>query len=136
MADKRLILTPRPPLEDSSEVAFRVFDNGDGSYSLGVRSSQATGASTALATPPAALTAGADTVLTFAPAAQHLLIQNKSTTAVYIEFGAVATVGSFLVDAGQTFSIDIPVTALHVYSAAALNVNGTADANLVVKGWT
>jgi len=94
------------------------------------------GATIALTTPQAALTASTDTSYTFASQAKHMLIQNKSATNVYIEFDATTTVGSLLVyPNGQLLFFDIPVTAMHLYSTAATNVNGTADNNIVLKGW-
>jgi hypothetical protein len=89
----------------------------------------------ALSSPPANLTAGADTSLTFASEIHHLLIQNNGAVTVGVEFDATASAGSLQVAAGQTLLLDLPLTVLHCYSASAPAVNGTAAGNLVVKGW-
>ena len=83
------------------------------------------------------LTAGVDTSLTFASQVRHVWIQNKSNSDIYVEFDATATVGSLIIPGGAKALAEwnIPCTVLHVFCAAALAVNGTADANLVVKGW-
>ena len=88
----------------------------------------------ALVAPPVATNAGADTPLTFARQCHHFTLQNKTAANVYWWRDGVASLGSFLLAAGQTAFIDKPVTVLHLYTVAAENINGTADLNIVVDG--
>lgn len=121
----------------AKEAGAVLTDGGGVTYAPEVVNATA-GASVALSSPPTTLTAGADTALTFATQARHLTVQNKSTSDVYIEFDATASLGSLVIPGGANAlaSFDLPCTVLHAYCAAALNVNGTAGANLVVKGWS
>lgn len=89
----------------------------------------------ALSTPPAATNAGADTPLTFSQPVHHLLIQNNTAAVVYWELDAVAGVGSAQLAAGATLFLDNTAAALHLYTAAAQNINGTTATNIVVRGW-
>ncbi len=94
------------------------------------------GASVALSAPPAALTASADTTFTFSSKVHHVEIQNNSSTAVGIEYDAAATAGSWQIPPnGGALLVDHPVTAVHLFSTAATNVNGTGGSNIVLKGW-
>ncbi len=86
------------------------------------------------------LTANTDTSFTFSPAVKHVFIQNKSATDVYFELDAAATVGGPVLPAAQGNNrsivfFDVPVTVVHLLSVPATNVNGTADLNIVVRGW-
>lgn len=101
----------------------------------------------ALASPPASLTANADTTLTWnttsgeAYSVRRIEVQNKSgrngvaAVDVFIAADATASQGNLVVPAGAYLARDIPCNALHVYCSAALAVNGTSDGNLVVIGW-
>jgi hypothetical protein len=85
---------------------------------------------------PAALTASADTTFAFSQPVTHIYVQNKSAADVYVEFDAAATVGSAVVPANRGgLFFDIPCAAVHLFSTAATNVNGTADLNIVLRGW-
>jgi hypothetical protein len=95
------------------------------------------GATVALTTPAAALTASSDTSFTWPSQVKHWIVQNNSATAVGIELDAAATAGSLQVAPnGGTIAMDIPVTVMHMYSTAATNVNGSTGANIVLKGWS
>lgn len=94
-----------------------------------------------LSSPPTALTAGADTALTFtvtsgeAYSVRRLYVQNKSTTDCFLDFDTAATAGAIAVRAGTEKAIDAPCNVLHVWCATAITLGGTADGNLVVRGW-
>ncbi len=93
------------------------------------------GAEVALSAPPTALTANADTLLTFASQVRHLRVQNKSGTRIYIKRDAPASLGSEAVyENGGAYGDDIPCTVLHIYSTAPTNINGTTDNNIFVEG--
>jgi len=129
---------------DSVTVTLRASAGGglvrlEGASSGGATTSGAVnpsaGAEVALVTPPAALTAGADTLLTFASQVRHLRVQNKSATRIYIKRDAPASLGSEAVyENGGAYGDDIPCTVLHIYSTVATNVNGPTDNNIVVEG--
>lgn len=95
----------------------------------------------ALASPPASLTANADTTLTWNTTSgetysvRRVYVQNKSTTDCFLDFDTAATAGAIAVRAGTEKSIDAPCNALHIWCSVALAVGGTADGNLVVRGW-
>src|SRR4051812_46346404 len=88
--------------------------------------------SVALVTPPANLLASNDTIFTFASQVRVIQIQNRSATAVGIEWDAAATAGSYQIDPGQTQILPFSVTALHMYSVAATPVNGSTGLNIVL----
>jgi hypothetical protein len=101
-----------------------------------------------LSGPPANLTAAADTVLTWnttsgeAYSVRRIEVQNKSgrnsvaAVDIFVEADAAASPGSIVVPPGGSYlSRDIPCNVLHIYCSAALALNGTADGNVVVKGW-
>ena len=94
------------------------------------------GSKVALSAPPATLTAGADTSLTFSSQVRHLYVQNKSSSDVTIEFDATSSAGSFIIpgSANTLVQFDLPCTVLHCFCAAAIAVNGTTGGNLVVEG--
>jgi hypothetical protein len=95
------------------------------------------GAQAALVAPPANLTAAADTAFVFASQVHHVWVQNNSSTVVGVEFDAPASAGSWQIPAnGGAVLLDVPVTAVHLFSTAASPVNGTAAGNIVVKGWS
>lgn len=84
---------------------------------------------------PAALTISTDTAFAFSQSVAHVYIQNKSATAVYVAFDVAATVGSLFVPANGILNVHVPCSVLHLFSAAATNVNGAADLNIVALGW-
>lgn len=89
-----------------------------------------------LVSPPAQLTAGQDTTLNFGTLVYSVMIQNKSTSDVYVEFDSAASVASLVIPGGSKALAEFPVrcTTVHIFCAAALYVNGSNDNNLIVKG--
>ena len=118
-------------LSDNQGASLGVDINGN----LLVNSSVSAGANVSLSAPPAALTAGVDTSFTFASKINHFFLQNNTTTNINFDLDTGATLGSPLLLPGQYISMDIPVTVIHILSAAASNVNGSTGANIVLKGW-
>lgn len=95
-----------------------------------------TGTIVAATSPPTATNAGTDTSYTFSTTVHHIIIQNNTTAIAYCDFDVAATVGSFAVyPNGQMIVFDIPCTILHLYTAAAQNVNGSTVGNIVIRGW-
>lgn len=92
-----------------------------------------TGSSVALSSPSAQTNAGSDTPLTFASQVKHWLVQNNTSATAYIELDATASTSSMALAPSTVWRDDIPVTVIHVYTAAAQNVNGATG--IVVKGW-
>jgi hypothetical protein len=94
-----------------------------------------TGSAVALSSPPSATTAATDTSFTFSQKVNHFLIQNNTAAVVNVALDATASPGSVSIAAGATWRDDIPVTAIHLYTAATQNVNGSSAANIVLLGW-
>jgi hypothetical protein len=88
-----------------------------------------------LASPPAQTNAGSDTPLTWAQPVRHMLVQNNTAASVMVEQDAAASLGATVVAAGQLLVLDVPCAILHLYTAAAQNINGTAGGGIVVRGW-
>lgn len=93
------------------------------------------GASVALTSPAAALTASTDTSFTFASQAKHLFLENKSLTDAYFNMDGAASPGAYTLPAGGLRFVDLPCTVLHLYSTAATPVNGATATNIVIGGW-
>lgn len=123
------------------EATTVVFDDATGAANPvdamhGLPTDAAAGAFVALSSPPSATNAGSDTALPFASAVRHLLIQNNTSAAVYCDCDVAATQGSFeIYPNGQTALLDVPCAVLHLYTAAAQTINGSAAGGIVVKGW-
>ena len=102
-----------------------------------VPTNQYYGATVALVTPPTALTVSTDTTFTFASKVNHVLIQNKSNVDVNINWDSAASAGTAIIPGGANNLVvfHIPVTTVHLYSAAATNVNGSSGLNIVLQGW-
>lgn len=86
----------------------------------------------------AALVAATDYAFSWKSAAQprHVLVQNNTAAAINVDVDTAATAGSLVLAAGATLVLDVQMSALHLYSAAAApNVNGSASGNIVVRGW-
>jgi hypothetical protein len=88
----------------------------------------------ALTTPPAQTNAGIDTTLTFSSQVNRVILQNKTSASVYFAFGATASLGSLELAADALLVYPKKCTELHLYTAAAQNINGSADGNIVVLG--
>lgn len=88
-----------------------------------------------LSSPPAQTNAGADTSLLFASPVGHWFIQNNTTANVMFDLETAASLGSPLIAAGQMITSDVPLSQLHLFTAAAQNINGTTAGNIVIRGW-
>lgn len=106
---------------------------GDLGVDVEVTVAMTAGASVALSSPPAQTNAGSDTTLTFSSKVNHFLVQNNTGAVLYMDFDTAASTSSIQLATGLMWKDDIPVTAIHVYTAAAQNVNGASG--VVVKGW-
>lgn len=89
----------------------------------------------ATTSPPSTTNASSDTSYTFAAQVRHWLLQNNTSANVQFELDTTATAGSIVLAPGATWLSDIPVTVLHLYTAAAQNINGSSAGNIVLKGW-
>jgi len=89
----------------------------------------------ALSSPPAQTNVGADTALTFAQQVHYLEIQNNTGAVIYWELDAAAQVGAAQLAAGATLFLSNACAVLHLYTAAAQNVNGASANNIVIRGW-
>lgn len=88
------------------------------------------------ASAPSATNLGTDTLVPFAQPVEHLLIQNNTAAAVWINFDAAAAVGALvLLAAGTMLVITVPCKTLHVFTAAAQQINSTAT-GISIAGWT
>jgi len=87
-----------------------------------------------LSSPPAQTNAGADTPLTFSSQVNHVFLQNNTSANLYCAFDTAASLGSILLVPGATLIEDKKCTALHLYTVAAQNINGTSVGNIVVLG--
>lgn len=84
---------------------------------------------------PTNTTAATDTAVPFAATVGHWLLQNNTSANVQFELDATASAGSPILAPGATWTSDVPVSSIHLYTAANQNINGTAAGNIVVKGW-
>lgn len=84
---------------------------------------------------PASTGAGTDTAFPFTESVRAVMIQNNTTAIVDVAFDQAATAGSFVLAASGTPQIFyIPCSTLHLLTAAAHTVNGTAALGIVVVG--
>ncbi len=92
--------------------------------------------SVALTTPPATLTAGANTALTFASTVYVVTVENNSGEDKNVAIPSPATAGSGKVLDGEIreFSVPAGATTVGVYGASASPLNGTAASNVLVTG--
>ena len=79
---------------------------------------------TALSSPPGTTNAGSDTTLTFTAQVLRWCLQNNSSAVFYYNLDAAASTSTIALQPGAMVWWDWPVTAVHVYTAAAINVNG------------
>lgn len=102
---------------------------------LAVQTSAAQGVVTPAPANPAATTASADYTFAWSGVIRHVLLQNSTAAAINYEIDGAATPGSPVLAAGQTVFLDVILTTLHLLATAAVNVNGNAASNIVVRGW-
>jgi hypothetical protein len=88
----------------------------------------------ALSTPAAQTNNGSDTTYTFSSQVNTVIIQNNTTVNVNYAFDVAASAGSLLLLPGQLLVYSKKITAVHLFTAAAQNVNGTSAANIVLLG--
>lgn len=90
----------------------------------------------ALDTPPANLTAGANTALTFASTVYVVTVENNSGEDKTVAFPSPATAGSKKVLDGEVREFTIPggTTTMGIYGASASALNGTAAGNVIIEG--
>lgn len=79
---------------------------------------------TALSSPPTNTNAGSDTSLTFSATVSHWTMQNKSSADLYYNLDAAASTSTLVLAPGAQTWWDWPVTVVHVFTAAAIPVNG------------
>jgi hypothetical protein len=84
--------------------------------------------------PPSQTNAGSDTPYTFSSQVNRLIIQNNTSANLNYAFDTAASAGSFLLVPGATLVYPKKCTVLHLYTAVAQNINGTAAGNIVVLG--
>jgi hypothetical protein len=85
---------------------------------------------------PTTTNVGTDTSWSFTSQVRHLMIQNNTSANVQFSLDVAATAGSPILTPGATFFADIRVTAVHLLTAAAQNINGTSAGNIIVWGWS
>ena len=90
--------------------------------------------SIAATSPPSATNAGSDTSYIFSQTVNHVLIQNNTSANLNYAFDVAASAGSYLLVPGAFVVWDRLCTVLHLYTAAAQNINGTSAGNIVVEG--
>lgn len=88
----------------------------------------------AASSPPSTTSAGSDTTYTFSQQVNRVIIQNNTSGNVYYAFDQTASAGSFLLVPGATVIYSKKVTAVHLFTAAAQNINGTTAGNIVLLG--
>lgn len=89
----------------------------------------------AAAAQPTATNVGTDTSWSFSAQIRHLFVQNNTSANVQFSLDAATSAGSPVITPGATFTADIRVTAVHLLTAAAQNINGTTGGNIIVWGW-
>lgn len=65
----------------------------------------------------------------------HVLLNNNTAANIQYELDTAANAGSPVLASGASILLDVPVTALHLYTAANQNVNGASASNIVVRAW-
>ena len=88
----------------------------------------------ALTSPAAQTNAGSDTLYTFSSQVNTVILQNNTGANLNYAFDVAATVGSLLLPTGQTLIYSKKVTVVHLFTAAATNVNGSSASNIVLLG--
>src|SRR5713226_1363517 len=88
----------------------------------------------ALTSPPSATNAGSDTSLTFSQQVNRVIIQNNSPANANFAFDAVASAGSLVLVPGAMLVYPKKCTTLHLFTAAAQNINGSTVGSIAVLG--
>lgn len=87
-----------------------------------------------LVAPPTQTSAGADTPLTFSSQVNHVILQNNTSANVYFAFDIAASLGSAILSPNTFLSYSKKIAVVHLYTAAAQNINGIVGNNIVVLG--
>lgn len=113
------------PITDETPLAMKI-----------VSDESAATTAVALTSPPANLTAGANTALTFASAVTVITVENNSGEDKTVAFPSPATAGSRKVLDGEVREFTIPAgtTSMGLYGASASPLNGSAAGNVIVEG--
>jgi hypothetical protein len=88
----------------------------------------------AATSPPSTTNAGSDTAYTFSSQINRVIIQNNTSANLNFDFDQAASAGSFLCLPGTMIIYPKKCTALHLYTAAAQNINGSTSGNIIVRG--
>lgn len=88
----------------------------------------------AATSPPATTNAGSDTSYTFSSQVSRIIVQNNTSAVVNFAFDVAATAGSLVLQPGAFLTYPKKVTVLHLFTAAAQNINGSTGSNIVVLG--
>ena len=89
----------------------------------------------ALTTTAGATVANTAYSATFASQVNHVLLSNNTTANLNYEFENAATAGSDVLAPGQKLLMDVQCITVSLLTATIENVNGSAAANIVVRGW-
>jgi hypothetical protein len=88
----------------------------------------------ALTSPPTQTNAGTETVLTFSSQVNRVEIYNGGGANLNYAFDATVTAGSLVLPPGYQLDKAKKITAVHILTATATNVNGSTAGNIVVLG--
>ena len=88
----------------------------------------------AASSPPSATNAGSDTPYTFSSQVNRVILQNNTSANVNYAFDTAATAGSLVLVPSALLVYPKKCTVLHLYTAAAQNINGSTAGNIVVLG--
>lgn len=88
----------------------------------------------ALSSPPAQTNAGTETILTFSQQVNKVTIYNATSANLNYALDETVTAGSLVLAPGYQLDQYKKVTAVHILTAAAQNINGSTAGNVVVKG--
>jgi hypothetical protein len=89
---------------------------------------------TSASTPPSATNVGTDTTYTFSSQVSRVILQNNTSANVNYAFDATSTSGSLLLLPGAMLVYPKKCTVVHLFTAAAQNINGSSAGNIVVLG--
>lgn len=66
---------------------------------------------------------------------RHVFVQNNTAASLNWDVDTAATLGSPVLPAGGTLTLDVQMGTLSLLTAANQNVNGAGAGNIVVRGW-
>jgi hypothetical protein len=84
--------------------------------------------------PPSQTNAGSDTPYAFSSQVSRIILMNNTSANVYFAFDSTASAGSLVLMPGSLLVYPKKCTVLHLYTASAVNINGTSAGNVVVLG--